>query len=189
MGLEEIKRKIIKDANKQKDELLAQAKAKKSEILGDYQSQGEAYYNETMEKAKAEGESVKRGIVIDARGHVRNEILAEKRAILAESFKKAMAVLKQSEDYSVIMAELVAQSLDSKDEEIIVASDEKVLDKKWLDAVSKKTGSKLSFAKEKGDFTGGVIVKNGNRFVNITLEILFDSVKEEAEKELSEILF
>ena len=189
MGLEEIKRKIIKDANKQRDEVLAQAKAKRQEILDDYKAQGEAYYNETIEKAKSEGESVKRGIVIDARGRVRNEILAEKRTILGRTFQDAMLALKKSKEYPDMMAELVGQSLDSKKEEIIVAKDEKVLDQKWLDGVSKKTSVKLTFSKEKGAFTGGVIVKNGNRFVNITFEILFGSVKEEAEKELSAILF
>ncbi len=189
MSLEDIKKKILKDAHTERDKLLEQANLRKKEILKDYDKKIKEYDESLKESAQAEGESVQRGIVIDARQRFNNEILGKKRDILSASFQKAMQAFLDSADYPTLMTHLVETAVDGKDSEIILSAKEKKLNAAWIEKTAKSAKVKLKIADEKGKFLGGVTVKQGDYFVNITVEALFNSIKEEAEKNLAEILF
>lgn len=189
MSLEDIKKKILKDAHQERDSLLEQAKARKKDILKDYDKKSQEIKAGLAESARAEADAIQRGIIIDARQRLNNEILARKRQILADSFQAAMRDFLNSEDYPALMTRLVSQAVQGRDSEIILAATEKKLDKNWISKTAQAAGVKLQTATEKGGFQGGVIVQQGTDYVNITVEALFDSIKEEAEKNLAEILF
>jgi vacuolar-type H+-ATPase subunit E/Vma4 len=189
MALEDIKNKIMKDANAQKDKMIDEAKSRKSQILGDYKKKVDDYRKTMMERADNEGETIKRGIVIDARQSVKNSVLHKKRGMINEVSLEAVKKFCESSDYPAFMAKLVKKSVVTKEEEIIVSKNDKKLDSKWLDGINKELKSKLTVSKEKGDFLGGVIVKNDRVFVNITMETLLSVMAEDVEKEIANILF
>jgi len=188
MGLGDIKKKILADAEGKKAELLQQAEVKASEIIEDYKKRADDYRSDLMERAEADGQGEKRGIVIDAHLKVKNELLLAKRADIEAVFVEAEQKFKSSSDYPSFLAEQIAKFAKG-DEEVIFSSEEKKLGKKWLDDLNKKTKFKLTVASEKGNFRGGVILKSGDVFLNMTLETLLNEKRELLEKGVAEILF
>lgn len=188
MGLGDIKKKILADAEEKKAELLQQVEVKASEIIEDYRKRADDYRSALMERAEADGQGEKRGIVIDAHLKVKNELLSAKRTDIEAVFAEAEQKFKNSSDYPSFLAEQIAKFAKG-DEEVIFSSEETKLDQKWLDALNKKIKGKLTVSSEKGDFRGGVILKSGDVFLNMTLETLLSEKREILEKEVAEILF
>lgn len=189
MALKDIKDKIINDAKTQVNHKIKEAEDRKAQIVLEHKLDAKSYRDDMMAKAKNTGETIKRGIVIDARQSVKNNILRKKREQMGLTTEEAKASFIASKDYAKTIANLVKQSVSTKEEEIIVSANEKTLDKKWLESINKDIKAKLSFSKEKGKFDGGVIVKNGRAFVNITIETLVKIMAEDVEKAVADILF
>jgi hypothetical protein len=88
-----------------------------------------------------------------------------------------------------IMKALVTGSTQSKKEQVLLGMNEKALDQKWLDDVNSTAGASLSFSKDKGNFEGGLLLVEGESFINITADTLFALLREDAEKPVADILF
>ena len=189
MALDDIKKKIISDAQEKKRVLLGQAETKKTDVIDGYKKQADDYRKIMIERTDADGQGIKRGIITDARLRVKNEALSKKREIMSGVTADAKSKFIASPDYPAMMKSLVLKSLTTKEEEIIVSKNEKTLDGKWLDDVNKQGNAKLKFSAVKGIFTGGVMVKNNDISVNITVDTLFKIMKEDIEKEFAKILF
>ncbi|MGL5956554.1 MAG: V-type ATP synthase subunit E [Brevinema sp.] len=189
MALEDIQKKIISDAEQKKSVLLESAHKQSKEIL-DYATKSAREYQEDHQKhALSLAENLERGLVIDARRKLANEILAKKRDRIEQTFTKAKSEFISSAHYVEIMKTLVSQSVTSKKEEVILGQDERFLDQQWLDSVNQSIGASLVFSKEKGNFHGGVMLAEGSTFVNITIDTLFTQLREDSEKPVADILF
>ena len=189
MGLSDIKNKILAEATTKKDELLAQAGLKKREIMAGYEKKAKEYSGELIEAAKAEAEGSKKGIVIDAKLKVKNEVLRRKRDIMEGAFQNAVKWIYDGEDYGSYICDLVAKYSVTKDEEIIVGKDDRKLGYDWLNWVNGRLSSSFILSGEKGAFFGGVILKKGDIYKNITMETLLSEKREEMESHIAKILF
>lgn len=188
MALKDITKKIIEDAEAKKKEMMDQAKVKKSDIMADYKKRADDYRKKLTETADAEGESIKRGIVIDARQKVKNEELRRKRVRIDEVYTAVEGEFVKSADYPKIVASEIAKSASGK-ETVVVSRNEKALDQKWLDAVNKANKFALKFSSQKGTFKGGVVLQEGEAYINITVETLLGSLREDTESGIAKILF
>ena len=189
MGLDDIKKKILGDANAKKDDAIAQANTKKNAILADYRRRASEYSQNLTEKAQIEGEGLKKGIVIDAKLKVKNELLQKKRDLIEQAIADAKTDLISSADYPKMMKGLIMQAIETGKEEVMIADGDQSLNQKWLDAINKETGKSLVFSDEKIATKGGVILKRGNIFMNITIDTLFNEMREEVEKEAASMMF
>lgn len=189
MALQDITKKIINDAEAKKKEMMDQARQKKTEILADYKKRVADYRSRSNETADSEGESVKRGIVIDARLKVKNEILRKKRECIDVVMTESLDKFIGSADYPKIIAGLVGKAAISGNEKVVVSKTDKVLNQAWLDGINKTNKTKLTFATAKGAFKGGVILQEGEAYVNITVETLLSVIREDTESEIAKILF
>lgn len=188
MALEDIKKKILSDAEAKKEAMLKEASDKKEAVLASYKKKAAEFARDIKEKAAAEADGLKRGIVIDARLRRKNEALARKRALMEKAIADGMADFMASKDYPSRMEALLSLS-GLNEGEVVVSEGDKALDQKWLDTASKKAGGKFKLARSKGGFTGGFIVRSGEVAVNATLETLLNVKREELEKELVAVLF
>lgn len=189
MSLEDIQKKIISDAEKKKAEIIAEAERNSSSLLSKAKQLAENYRKDQEKSIVSKGESIERGLIIDARRKLMNEKLLRKRKRIEQVFSQAKEIVFQSSDYSVFMKKLVLESVTTKDEEILLGKNETILDQDWLDDINKTLSAKLSFAKEKGDFEGGIFLVGNEFSVNISLEMLFQLLREETEKPVADILF
>ncbi|MDK2818340.1 MAG: V-type ATP synthase subunit E [Spirochaetota bacterium] len=189
MSLEDIKKKILFDAEQKKSELLEAAKQQSSIILTQAKHLAKNYTQEHEKSSLSKAVNLERGLVIDARRKLANEILARKRVRIEQTFTKAKAEFISSSSYAEVMKSLILKSITSKKEEVILGQNENVLDQKWLDSINQVSGGSLVFSKEKGDFVGGVMLKEEDTSINITIDTLFSLLCESAEKPIADILF
>ena len=189
MSLEDIKKKIISDAEQKKSDLLEAAEKQSAAIIEQAKKLAKQYADEHAKSALSQAENLERGLVIDARRQLANEILARKRVRIEQTFTNAKAEFISSSNYVEVMKSLVIKSISSKKEEIILGQNEKALDQKWLDSVNQASSGSLTFSKEKGDFVGGVMLKEDDTAINITIDTLFSLLRENAEKPIADILF
>ncbi len=189
MGLEDIQKKIISDAEQKKAELLATAEQQQNTIIDQGKKLTNEYKEDQHKSALSAAENLERGLIIDARRKLANEILARKRKRIEQVFEKAKAEFLSSSEYKDIMKALVTGSTQSKKEQVLLGMNEKALDQKWLDDVNSTAGASLSFSKDKGNFEGGLLLVEGESFINITADTLFALLREDAEKPVADILF
>ncbi|MGL4677092.1 MAG: V-type ATP synthase subunit E [Brevinema sp.] len=189
MALEDIQKKIISDAEQKKSVLLELAHKQSAEILDQAHQLAREYQEDHQKHALSFAENSERGLVIDARRKLANEMLAKKRNRIEQIFTKAKLEFISSPEYTVIMHALVCRSIVSKKEEVILGQDEQFLNQQWLDRINQSVGASLVFSKEKGSFHGGVILSEGLTFVNITIDTLFALLREDSEKPVADILF
>jgi len=55
--------------------------------------------------------------------------------------------------------------------------------------INKDLNSNLKISNEKGNFIGGIILKNGNTYINLTLDATIEQLKDELDRELDLLLF
>lgn len=189
MSLEDIKKKIISDALKQKEEIIKLAEEKRNQIISNYVNKFKEYKEAQIEKTKSEGESLKKGIIIKNKLKSKNEILRKKREFLDEVYKEAMNRLINSVEYKELFTKLVLKFSETHDEDIIVSKNEEVLNKNWIEEINKKNNFNLKYFYSDSNIKGGIIIRNGNSFINLSLDTMIDSIKENIEKDLATILF
>ena len=96
------------------------------------------------------------------------------------------------ERYLALLKNLIVRRAVSGKEEIVVPkSQKKLFTQDFIDSLSSAFPGKGSFtvASENGDFTWGVVMREGRRVVDLTLRVLFEQLKEKVEPEIAALLF
>ncbi len=190
MALEDIKNKILSDARSKKKELLDEAEAKRKEILAGYRKRAEEFAALQKEQAAAEGEGIRRGIVIDAKARRKSEALRQKRELLDRVFARAKTELAASPDYAELVGRLARPACgEAQDATVVLSVAEKTLDEKFVRELGRQSGTDLKLDSERREFTGGIVLKAGDVEWNLTLDALLDARKEDLERAVAKILF
>jgi V/A-type H+-transporting ATPase subunit E len=197
MALNEIVTKISGDAKTQAEKLIDQA-----------QSEAQRY----IDKAKAEIESRCKQILTDGEQQAtrrknqrlqiatldnRKRILAEKQALIATVFERALKELEHLDKskYTSMLKKMLANYPLEGDEELIVsAADRERLGKEFITELNKslkiqgKQGN-CRWSTEQRPIKGGFIVRRQKIEGNCSFESLLKSQQEELEQEVARILF
>ena len=186
-GIEKITARIeaeaVADAARMSEAGAAQCEAVRS--AGETRAQ-EAYWNRLQEGAKASEDRAER-LAKAADMEARKSVLACKQAIVAEAFDRAEEKLRAmaGDEYIAFLAGQAARAASTGREELVLNAKDRasVGDKtvKKANALLSSQGrtAKLILAGEAGDFSGGLILKDGNITVNCTLEALMAQAREE----------
>lgn len=190
MALEDIKNKILADARSKARELLDEAESKKKDTIGEFARKAREYAKMAAEKAAAEGEGVKRGIVIDAKTRRKSDVLKLKRELIGRVFSQAKSELIASEDYPELVSSLVRSAgEEARGARVVFSREEKKLDEKFVRSLAKELDIELEPDPERGAFSGGVVLKQGDMEINLTVDVLLEVRKEDLEREVAKILF
>ncbi len=186
-GIEKITARIeteaVADAARMAEEAEAQCRAIRTE--GEAKAQ-EAYWRKVREGVKAAEDRAER-LSKAADMEARKSVLACKQSIVGEAFDRAEAKLRalSGEAYIDFLAGQAAKAASTGTEEILLsekdraAVGDKVAKKaNALLAAEKRTG-KLVLAADAGDFSGGLVLRDGNITVNCTLEALMAQARQE----------
>lgn len=195
MEAEQVVKKILADAKVEKEGIEKQAgeekaaeQAKLNEQLAEYKKQTEALAQ------KKTGEE-KLHILAAARMDVAKDLLVEKRKILDEVFEKAQNQLENLPDgeYLKIMTRLMLDAVETGDEKVIIANEEKRIDHEFIKKVNRKLGpgykGNLSLSDERENLGAGFILKRGRIKNNVSLKEMMAKARRELEIELAKELF
>ncbi|GAB4338261.1 MAG: hypothetical protein Kow0099_12230 [Candidatus Abyssubacteria bacterium] len=194
MPLDDIIKKINDDVRAEADSLLSLAKAEADAIRDKARKQAEELRQQLMQQAKARALEHASRIKTLAGLDQRKELLAEKKRIIDEAFTRAeeKIVNLPPERYLEFISRLILGAVESGTEEIIPSARHKHLfSLTYVESLNRRLGDKghLRVSNDAGDFSAGVILREGKKETNLTLKSLIAWRRDELEPEIAGILF
>lgn len=193
-GIEKIIDRISGDAQREIDQVLAQARAEAAEITAKYQAQAQAEADEILtrgEKAAAErGER----LASVAQLECRKEVLRAKQEVIDEAFQLAMdklVALPQAE-YVALLVDLAVQAATKGTEKLIFSpADRAQVGKAVVMGANQKLGDKgqLTLSEETRPMKGGFILSDGRVEVNCTFDTLVRLQRGTLSTQVADVLF
>lgn len=179
-GLEKITARIETDAVADAARIAEEAKAQSDAIRAEGEKQAqERYWARVHEGVKAAEDRSSR-LAKAADMEARKSILACKQELVTETFDRAERLLLDlpEEEYIAFLAgQAAAASVSGREEIILNAKDHKAVGKKVAAKanellVSRGKAAGLALSEEIGDFSGGLILRDGDIAVNCTAAAL-----------------
>lgn len=196
-NLENLTSKILHDAKVQSEELVQNAENEKAKIISKKVAEANETASTGLDKAKSEAATRKERIISNAHLQARNKKLEAKGKVIETVFAKAVEDLSNLDSDKVLTYfknAILSMNIEG-DEGIIV--NEKTKNMVTADFV-KEVNAELSKAGKKGELTlsnetreikGGFILEKNGIEVNNTFEALVNSLKEDLEYEVANVLF
>lgn len=191
MSLAQITEKIKSDARNEAAKILAKAKSKAAEIA-EKAARESSDIKESFAKrfAKEKPEILRRREIV-AKLDVKKRMLHSERNLIKDVYDNALDGMKafDKDDYLEFCEILLDQSVSSKDEEVLVAENEKFIDEAWINAYNEKKKTNLVISKDNIDITGGFILRRGKIRTNCSWDMLIQVAQEKKEFEVVKRLF
>ncbi|KPL18989.1 MAG: hypothetical protein AMJ92_05325 [candidate division Zixibacteria bacterium SM23_81] len=197
MSVETITEKILSDAQAEVLRIEAQVAERAKKVEAEQREQAKAIEKEAEEEAKRRAQDRRKKDIATAELELRKALLDQKQRLIQQVFDKALKRLTdlKGEKYERFILELLMKVVEVGDEEVIFSdTDDRKIGEKLLEEANNrlvKAGKKggLRIVKENRDFQGGFILRRGKMEVNCSLNSLFESVREELEPQVAEVLF
>lgn len=193
-GIEKIIDRISGDAQREVDDVLAQARAEADKILSQYQAQAKAEADDIL--ARGQKAAVERGerLASVAQLECRKDVLRAKQEVIEEAFQLAMDKLTQlpQEAYVSLLADLAVEASSKGNEKLIFSvADRARVGKAVVVAANEKLGDKgqLTLAQETRPMQGGFILSDGAVEVNCTFETLVRLQRGTLSTQVADVLF
>lgn len=197
MGLEEIKLKILNDAQDTASEILDKANLKAHQIMEEAEDRAKSAAENILKLAGKNAEKEKRRILTLARLKSKNLVLTEKQKLIEDVFEGALNRLNNLSDgeYRSFVEKFILKTVSSGEEEIIIspASEKSITDDLISEINSEliKNGKvgKLKLSSERREIGKGFILKSTNAEIDCTFKAIIEESKNEMEPEVVKVLF
>ncbi|MBU3110362.1 V-type ATP synthase subunit E [Clostridium lacusfryxellense] len=196
-NLEKLAAKIIEDAKIKAEVILKEAKNNENILIENKTKEAEGLKSQMMEKTKVEAIMVSKRIISNSQLKARNEKLVAMQNMIDKVFEIALEKLTSMSDneYLELLKNYLLSMPIAGNEEIILPGKYKgIVSNEYLYEInlSLKTNGKLGELKLSSDErdikSGFVVFKNGIE-INNTFESLVNSLRDELEPEIVNVLF
>jgi len=194
MAVEDILKRIEEETESACNAILSEAEEEAGKITSRYEEEARKLKESLLEKARARADEEEKRLVVNEQLVLRKAILAKKGEVLKKVYDMAKERIKAlpENEYIEIISNLVLKNAVSGREELVVPAKQKQLfDDSFLARLNKAfgEGARFSVSAEGGGFEWGVLLREKQREVNLTLDVLFDQVIEVVEPRIAEELF
>ena len=196
-GVDNIKEKILQDAELKAKEILEKAKLQANEIVEKARQKAELRAKEISQKSVYDVSEKKRIINSIVELEMRKDILAAKQQAIEEVFDKVLDRMNNLEDsrYERVIFDMLMASVENGEEEVVMSeARRKKLSadffnklNKVLAASGKKGNVKIS--DETRNISGGFILKSQGVEINNSFEAIIRLYRDEIEPKVAEIFF
>lgn len=195
MEAEQVIEKILADARAEAEKIKKQADKKEAAEQAKFNEQLDEHKKQTNALAKKLGSEKKLHLLAAARMDIAKEHLAEKSRILDEVFDQARRQLQNLSDdqYKTLCTNLMLEAVETGDEEVIIDTNEKRIDEKFIRQINQKLGPErrgnLKLSDQRQTIGAGFILKRGKIKNNVSLNVLLAQTRKELEIDLAKDLF
>jgi V/A-type H+-transporting ATPase subunit E len=195
MEAEQVIEKILADAGAEAEKLKIQADEKEAAEQAKFNEQLDEHKQQTNALAEKLGSEKKLHLLAAARMDIAKEHLAEKSRILDEVFEQARQQLQKLSDdqYKTLCTNLMLEAVETGDEEVIIDTNEKRIDEKFIKQINNKLGPErkgnLKLSNQTQPIGAGFILKRGKIKNNVSLDVLLAQARKELEIDLAKELF
>lgn len=189
--------KILKDAEVERDSILAASEDEKNKIISKRVNSAKALEDEILSKAEQEGKSKKDRIISSAKLKVRNDKLAQKQSVIDNVFDEALnklCTLSADELSNFIRRSILSMDIEGDENLVLNHEGLKVIGLEFMDSLNAELKDKglkgeIRLLKKEGSFRGGFILEKNGIEINNTYEALISSLRDELEFEVAKVLF
>ncbi len=195
MNPQQVVDKILAEAQTKADQIKRQAQDQQAAEQKKFDDRIAEFQQQTQQLAEQAAQTEKAQILALARMENMKEFLAEKARLLDEVFARSRKKLNElpDDEYRQLMARLLAEAVETGDEQVVAGKDDPRIDQKLVDDVNRqladKGKGKLSLSSEKHPFGGGFLLQRGQIRTNVTTDVLVGQARTDLEIELSNELF
>ncbi len=194
MSIEKILEKIDREADSAVDEIISGAESEAELIGKEYRKKEKKLRERLNEESEKISREESRRLVVNEQLELRKSLLYSKRKILDDFFSEARKRVESmpEEDTVDFIEKLILNRAITGREDIVLAEEQKGLFPDNLIETLNESfsgGGSFSLGESSTDFSWGVILREGNRIVDLSLDALFSQVAEEVEPEVAALLF
>ncbi|MBN1885765.1 MAG: V-type ATP synthase subunit E [Candidatus Krumholzibacteriota bacterium] len=194
MAIEHILKRIEEEAAAAVKERVAAAEREAERIGAEFAAGGERLAAELRARAGKRAAEEERRIVVGEQLELRKALLAKKREILEEIYAEAKSRLAEldGDDYLATVGGIIVERAVTGREEIVSAAAKRDLfTPAFLSSLNEAWpgGGDFRLAGDSGDFAWGVVLREGKRIVDLSLDVFFEQVRERVEPGIGAILF
>ncbi len=194
MSIEKIVERIDIEAAGSVEGILREAGERAAVIRKEYARQAVDLEKDLEAGAAKKAAETEKHLVVGEQLELKKALLAKKREILTRIYDEAKKRIEglSAEDSARIIRELILRNAVTGREEIVVSSGQSgICTREFLDSLNKAFtgGGSFKLADDKGRFTWGVVLREGRRVVDLSLDVIFEQLKEKVEPGLAAMLF
>ncbi len=194
MSIENIVKRIDEETGAAVAGILGAAGERAAAVGDEAARAGEKLRGELEARARAKAGDEERRLIVGEELELRKAALVRKREILGEVYAEARKRIEHltPDEYLKLMAALILKNAVSGREEIVVpAAQRGMFDAAFVDALNRARGAGAAFslAGTPGDFAWGVVLREGQRRVDLTLDVIFRQLAERVESAVAGLLF
>lgn len=196
-GADRLKEKILEEARHKAQNIIDQAKNQADSIMNAAKEEAEEKAGQILDKAREEAEEIRKRMMASAQLEARKYKLSVKQEMVEKAFSEALnrLVSMPPDQYEEMLAEMIAASVSTGNEEIIVSDrDIKRLSGNFLQSVNSKIAARgipgnVTLSKETRNIAGGFILRLGDVEINNSFEAIIRMRRDDLEPDVVKILF
>lgn len=185
--------KIINDAELKKRDIVDKAKEESEKIVLKKIEEANDYKEKILKKARIEGKELREKMISKCELKIRNNRLDAKRKVLDEIFHKSLSQLlnlDKDEFRSYLIRTLNNLKLNGQYRLLICSDYSDIIPELSVDLNNLfNKDLEIVEVKPSDDLKGGFILEKDGVFINYSFEVLVDSIRDEIEFEVSDLLF
>ena len=195
MSIENILKRIDDESAAAVDAIISEAESDADRIKREYASEADELKAKLETRARAKAEEERRRLLVNEELQLRKKTLERKREILDQLYSEAAERIRSigKDEYLDLMRLLIRRRAISFEEELVVPKGERdIFGKAFLDSLNKPSGGKkgsFSISDEPGDFSWGVVLVEGKRRIDLTLDVLLAQLRDRIEPDIAGVLF
>ena len=190
-GIENIKAKILDEANAEAKATLDEAQTKANALSADAKEAVEKEKAALLEKGQKIAEESHRRIVAATDLEQRKAVLKLKQETIAKAFEQASAKIDaiSGKEYEDLLVRLIVKNSSTGKEEVEFAEADKAIAENVIAQANEQLKGKLTVSEKPAKFDKGVLLRDGSVEVNCSLATLVGYMKEELTAEVAKLLF
>lgn len=179
-GKEKIIDDILSSAKSTASSIVAEAQAEVQAELDELRAELDAAQKQSLVKAEEGAQALFAGQVKLGELEAGKALLAAKQRCVSAVYDgvKKKILTSPDETYLKILQTVIVKYCEDGDEVIAAAGDGKRVTAAWVKNVATAAKKKLTLSSEKGDFSGGVILRNAKYDRDLTVDAIVDELKE-----------
>ncbi len=198
MAVEDIIKKIIKDAEDKAESILLEYKRQADDIKAKKKNLLKGTEEAEKKKIEQDADNHYKRLVQMAELKMRKEVLDLKQKLITDVFQKVeeRIVSMPKEDYQSFIEKKIIEYIQTGREEIIISENDKNrITEDFIDRLNKKLKEKLreegslKLSDESADIKAGFILKSGKIQYNSSLESMLRELREKGEAEIVKKIF
>jgi vacuolar-type H+-ATPase subunit E/Vma4 len=173
---------------------MEKAEAEAGKIREEYDKKASDLAEKLTAESHRKAEEEAHRLIVNEQLELRKKLLEEKREILDSFFEQARIKIEDmpGEKYIGFIRKVIVERAITGKEEISVASGQvKLYPDDFVDSLNKELGKGGAFRMSgpSDEFSWGVVLREGKRVIDLSLETMFGQVKEEMEPRIAGLLF